>query len=44
MESEVLHKIETELAEKIIEEYEIQKQEIKEARYQYLKVKNKEIA
>eukprot|EP00347_Sterkiella_histriomuscorum_P016838 403351660 len=44
IEPDILHKIETELAQKIIEEYEVQKQEIKDARFHYLKLKNREIA
>eukprot|EP00347_Sterkiella_histriomuscorum_P004794 403359072 len=44
IEPDILHKIETELAQKIIEEYEVQKQEIKDARFHYLKLKNRKIA
>lgn len=44
MDKEELHRLETELADKIIQEYEVQKKEIKEARYQYLKMKNTQIA
>jgi hypothetical protein len=42
MDKEELEKIESDLADKIIEEYELQKEELKNARYKYLKNKNRE--